>query len=59
MQEFAGGGDLFEDLKKHGGQIKEKYVIRDVIVPFLDALQYLHGKVSLSSHGGSCSDSSL
>uniref|UniRef100_A0A7S3VNV4 Protein kinase domain-containing protein n=1 Tax=Dunaliella tertiolecta TaxID=3047 RepID=A0A7S3VNV4_DUNTE len=44
VQEFAGGGDLFEDLKKHGGQIKEKYVIRDVIVPFLSALQYLHDK---------------
>ena len=37
---------MFEDLKKHGGQIKEKYVIRDVVVPFLSALSYLHGKVS-------------
>lgn len=44
-QEFAGGGDLFEDLKKHGGQIKEKYVVRDVIVPFLSALAYLHDLV--------------
>jgi len=43
VQEFAGGGDLFEDLKKNGGQIKEKYAVRDVIVPFLNALQYLHG----------------
>jgi hypothetical protein len=39
-------GDLFEDLKKNGGQIKEKYAVRDVIVPFLNALQYLHGMVS-------------
>lgn len=45
VQEFAGGGDLFEDLKRNGGQIKEKYAVRDVIVPFLNALQYLHGLV--------------
>jgi hypothetical protein len=41
----TGGGDLFEDLKRNNGQMKEKYAVRDVIVPFLNALQYLHGKV--------------
>ncbi len=45
LQEFASGGDLFEDLKRNGGTIKEKYVVRDIIVPFLNALQYLHGLV--------------
>ncbi len=45
VQEFAGGGDLFEDLKRNGGSIKEKYVVRDIIVPFMNALQYLHGMV--------------
>lgn len=39
-------GDLFEDLKRNGGQIKEKYAVRDIIVPFLNALQYLHSLVS-------------
>ena len=47
VQEYAGGGDLFEDLKKHGGQIKEKYVIRDIVVPFLSALEYLHSQVCM------------
>lgn len=48
-QEFAGGGDLFEDLKRNGGTIKEKYTVRDIIVPFLNALQYLHGLVGRRS----------
>jgi hypothetical protein len=47
VQEFAGGGDLFEDLKKNGGQLKEKHAVRDVIAPFLNALDYMHGMVSL------------
>eukprot|EP00195_Chlamydomonas_chlamydogama_P004613 CAMPEP_0202918608 /NCGR_PEP_ID=MMETSP1392-20130828/73875_1 /ASSEMBLY_ACC=CAM_ASM_000868 /TAXON_ID=225041 /ORGANISM="Chlamydomonas chlamydogama, Strain SAG 11-48b" /LENGTH=478 /DNA_ID=CAMNT_0049611715 /DNA_START=294 /DNA_END=1727 /DNA_ORIENTATION=+ len=42
VQEFAGGGDLFEDLKKNGGQLKEKQAVRDVVMPFLSALSYLH-----------------
>ncbi len=45
VQEFAVCGDLFEDLKKGGGQLKEKYAVRDVIVPFLSALSYLHSQV--------------
>lgn len=44
VQEFAVCGDLFEDLKKGGGQLKEKYAVRDVIVPFLSALNYLHAQ---------------
>ncbi|EFJ51649.1 aurora like protein kinase [Volvox carteri f. nagariensis] len=44
VQEFAVCGDLFEDLKKGGGQLKEKYAVRDVIVPFLSALAYLHNQ---------------
>jgi hypothetical protein len=44
----TGGGDLFEDLKRNNGQMKEKYAVRDVIVPFINALQYLHGKVGHS-----------
>eukprot|EP00798_Chlamydomonas_sp_ICE-L_P005086 gene5086-34884_t len=42
VQEFAGCGDLFEDLKRNGGQLKEKQAVRDVIAPFLSAISYLH-----------------
>lgn len=51
-QEFALCGDLFEDLKKGGGQMKEKYAARDVIVPFLSALSYLHAQVGTGTGTG-------
>ncbi len=38
------GGDLFEDLKRCGGQYKERHVARNVLPPFLSALHYLHSK---------------
>ena len=44
VQEYAVCGDLFEDLKKGGGQMKEKNAARDVIAPFLSALVYLHAQ---------------
>eukprot|EP00798_Chlamydomonas_sp_ICE-L_P023019 gene23019-30213_t len=44
VQEFAGSGDLFEDLKKRGGQLKEKPAVRDIIAPFLNSISYLHFK---------------
>lgn len=44
-QEFAGSGDLFEDLKRHGGQLKERQAAREVVGPFLNALAYMHVKV--------------
>lgn len=49
VQEFAGGGDLFEDLKKSGGQYKEKQAVKDVIAPFLSAIIYLHSLVGYST----------
>jgi len=45
VQEFAGSGDLFEELRRNGGLVKEKYAVRDVLAPFLNALCYLHAKV--------------
>lgn len=39
------GGDLYEELKRHGGQLSEERVARDVIRPCLAALAYLHRKV--------------
>ena len=39
------GGDLYEELKRSGGQMKEKRTSRDVLQPCLSALAYLHTKV--------------
>ncbi|GAX80680.1 hypothetical protein CEUSTIGMA_g8115.t1 [Chlamydomonas eustigma] len=44
VQEFAGGGDLFEDLKRNGGQVKERQAVKGVIQPFLSSLVYMHSK---------------
>ncbi|KAK9861181.1 hypothetical protein WJX84_005607 [Apatococcus fuscideae] len=41
-QEFATGGDLYEELKRLGGQLKERRVARDIIQPCLSALAYMH-----------------
>jgi aurora kinase len=45
VQEYAASGDLFENLKRCGGQLKEKHCVRDVIDPFLQGLMYLHSMV--------------
>ena len=39
VQEFAGSGDLFEELRRNGGLVKEKYAVRDVLA---NSLCYLH-----------------
>ncbi len=48
---FAGhsGGDLYEELKRCGGQLKERRVARDIIEPCLSALSYMHSSVSLAA----------
>ena len=52
VQEFAGGGDLFEDLKRSGGQMKERQAVRDLIGPFLSSLVYMHARVRGGEGGG-------
>ena len=47
------GGDLYEELKRSGGQMKEKRTSRDVLQPCLSALAYLHTKVCRT---GACAD---
>jgi aurora kinase len=42
VQEFAGNGDLFEVVRRHGGMFKDKQASRDVIAPFLEAIQHMH-----------------
>jgi aurora kinase len=44
VQEFAGNGDLFEELRRNGGIVKEKYAVRDILAPFLNALSYMHSR---------------
>ncbi len=41
-QEFAGGGDLYEELKRSGGAMAEARVAAAVIAPALAAVRYLH-----------------
>ena len=48
VQEFAGSGDLFEELRRNGGIVKEKYAVRDVLAPFLNALHHLHSLVGVN-----------
>ncbi|KAK9815326.1 hypothetical protein WJX72_001838 [[Myrmecia] bisecta] len=43
-QEYAAGGDLYEELKRSGGQLKERRTAREVLQPSLSALNYLHSK---------------
>ena len=43
VQELAGHGSLSQVMKSNGGTVKEKYAVRDVLAPFLNALHYLHG----------------
>ena len=46
VQEFAGSGDLFSELRSlKGGVVQEKYAVRDVLAPFLNALYHLHSLV--------------
>ena len=42
VQELAERGDLYEDLKRDGGQLTEVQVAGGVLGPFLSAMQYLH-----------------
>ena len=47
VQELAGCGDLFGELRfLRGGVVQEKYAVRDVLAPFLNALYHLHSLVS-------------
>lgn len=42
------GGDLYEELKRSGGQLKERRVAQDIIQPCLSALSYMHSMVQPS-----------
>lgn len=42
--EYAARGDLFTELKRRGGQLNEKIVVKFVLHPFLSVLSFLHSK---------------
>lgn len=44
VQEFAAGGDLFDDVKRRGGRMSEAEVVQQVLHPYLSALTYLHAR---------------
>ncbi|KFM23426.1 Serine/threonine-protein kinase ark1 [Auxenochlorella protothecoides] len=44
VQELAAQGDLYGELAARGGFMHEKEVVQQVLVPLLNALQYLHEK---------------
>ena len=44
LHPHAPGGNLYEDLKRSGGQYGERQAAGDVLAPFLDALTYLHAR---------------
>ncbi|KAI7842591.1 hypothetical protein COHA_003695 [Chlorella ohadii] len=44
VTEFAAGGDLYEDLKRAGGQHRERVVAGDLLPPFMSALAYMHAR---------------
>ncbi|PSC70705.1 aurora other [Micractinium conductrix] len=44
ITQFAAGGDLYEDLKRAGGQMRERVVAGEVLPPFMDALSHMHAR---------------
>ncbi|GFR49704.1 hypothetical protein Agub_g11855 [Astrephomene gubernaculifera] len=44
VQEYAAGGDLFDDVKRRGGRLPEREVVQQVLYPYLTALAYLHAR---------------
>ncbi|DBA84709.1 TPA: hypothetical protein ACH3X1_005961 [Trebouxia sp. C0004] len=44
VQEYATGGDLYEDLKQRGGRFEEARTAAGVLRPCISALIYLHSK---------------
>lgn len=52
--EQALGGDLFDALNNAGGRLSERVAVQAVLVPTLQALEYLHSKVTGGWEGARC-----
>lgn len=44
VQEYASGGDLFDEVKRRGGRLPEDEVVSNVLYPYMCALMYIHGR---------------
>ncbi|CAI7876174.1 unnamed protein product [Closterium sp. NIES-54] len=44
VQEWASGGDLFEELRASGGHMGEARIAKHILLPLLAALQHMHTK---------------
>lgn len=44
VQEYAAGGDLYQELKRSGGRFSEAYAAANLLQPFLHAVSYLHDR---------------
>ncbi|MEW5311504.1 MAG: hypothetical protein WDW38_003213 [Sanguina aurantia] len=44
ITEYASKGDVFTEVERRGGQMTEAEAVRQVIYPFLTALDYLHSR---------------
>ncbi|PSC71935.1 aurora other [Micractinium conductrix] len=44
VQEFAARGDLYVELSRRGGHMPESHVAKNVMIPFLSALTYMHAQ---------------
>lgn len=42
VTEYASRGDVFGELDRRGGSMTEADAVRQVLAPFLSALEYLH-----------------
>jgi hypothetical protein len=42
ISEYASRGDVFGELDRRGGSMTEADAVRQVLAPFLSALEYLH-----------------
>ncbi|EFN57657.1 hypothetical protein CHLNCDRAFT_11382, partial [Chlorella variabilis] len=42
VQEYASRGDLYVELSRRGGYMPEAHVVKNVLIPFLSALTYMH-----------------
>ncbi len=44
VQEYAAGGDLYQELRRSGGRFSEEHTVLHLLLPFLRAVMYLHDR---------------
>jgi serine/threonine protein kinase len=54
VMEHCSGGDLLEQLLREGRAMAEKRVVREVVLPTLTALAYLHAAGIIHRYAAGC-----